>query len=133
MNLEVAQTANTATNEIQFDAPVINKREATTQVFLRDGQTTVLGGLADNTREESRTGIPVLRDIPVLGALFGNTHKSNIETELYVFLTPHIIAEDRDIDRLRDSLQRYSPELRKEPIVPIFPGPVTPPQPAPTP
>jgi general secretion pathway protein D len=132
VNLEVAQTANSATAEIQFDAPVINKREATTQIFLRDGQTTVLGGLADNTRDVTRTGIPVLRDIPLLGGLFGSTHKSNIETELYVFLTPHIIAEDNDIDRLRDSLQQYSPELRQAPVVPVFPGPATPPPPAPT-
>jgi len=122
VNLEVAQTANSATNEIQFDAPVLNRREATTQVFLHDGQTTVIGGLADNTRDHSRSGIPILRSIPVIGGLFGSTHENDIETELYVFLTPHIIAEDTDIDRLRDSLQQQSKELREDPVKPIFPS-----------
>ena len=48
VNLVVDQTDNSATTEVQFNAPVISKREASTQVFLRDGQTTVIGGLAGN-------------------------------------------------------------------------------------
>ena len=58
VNLQVQQQDNSATNEVQFDAPVINKREATTQVFIRDGQTTVIGGLADTP---SRTTSPAFR------------------------------------------------------------------------
>lgn len=130
VNLEVAQTANSATNEIQFDAPVLSRREATTQVFLRDGQTTVLGGLADNVRERSRSGIPILRSLPIIGGLFGSTVHHDVQSELYVFLTPHIISEDVDIDRLRDVLEKKSHELRKEPLTPMFPPR---PQPAPAP
>ncbi len=55
VNLQVTQTDNSATNEVQFDAPVIDKREATTQIFIRDGQTTVIGGLADNTRTNNQS------------------------------------------------------------------------------
>ena len=54
VNLQVSQTDNSATNQVQFDAPIINKREATTQVFIRDGQTTVIGGLADNIAQSRR-------------------------------------------------------------------------------
>ena len=56
VNLQVTQTDNSATNEVQFDAPIINKREATTQIFIRDGQTTVIGGLADNTQRSTDVG-----------------------------------------------------------------------------
>ena len=54
VNLQVQQTDNSATNEVQFDAPIINKREATTQVFIRDGQTTVIGGLAGQHASQQR-------------------------------------------------------------------------------
>ena len=78
VNLQVQQTDNSATNEVQFDAPVINKREATTQIFIRDGQTTVIGGLADNTNSSDVSGIPFLSRIPSIGPLiFGRTTKSD--------------------------------------------------------
>src|SRR5262249_31786614 len=60
VNLVVSQTDNSATNQVQFDAPVIDKREATTQIFIRDGQTTVIGGLAGNTHTTQQSGIPFL-------------------------------------------------------------------------
>ena len=64
---------------MQFDAPIINKREATTQVFIRDGQTTVIGGLADNTQGRSDvSGIPLISRIPLIGPLlFGRTSRSD--------------------------------------------------------
>ena len=81
VNLQVAQTDNSATNEVEFDAPVIDKREATTQIFIRDGQTTVIGGLADNTRQNNQSGLPFISRIPFIGALlFGNYSKSDATT-----------------------------------------------------
>jgi general secretion pathway protein D len=115
VNLQVTQTANSATNEIQFDAPVINKREATTQVFIRDGQTTVIGGLADNTQSRTTSGIPILSRIPVIGWLFGN-HQANRETnELFLFLTPHVIFTDTDVDKLREAVKNGSELLKTVP------------------
>lgn len=106
VNLAVKQTDNSATNEVQFDAPVINTREATTQVFLRNGQTTVIGGLADNDQRKQVSGIPILSRIPFIGGfLFGNTKQTTTASELFLFLTPHIISEDADIDKLRDAVK----------------------------
>jgi type II secretory pathway component GspD/PulD (secretin) len=114
VNLQVNQQDNSATNQVQFDAPIINKREATTQVFIRDGQTTVIGGLADNTRSHDVTGIPFLSRIPVLGSLlFGRTVHSEATSELFLFLTPHIISSDDDIDRYREAVRDGS-ELLKQ-------------------
>jgi general secretion pathway protein D len=116
VNLQVQQTANSATNEIQFDAPVINKREATTQVFIRDGQTTVIGGLADNTTSHSESGIPGLSRIPGLGWLFGNKQRNKATSELFLFLTPHVIFTDTDVDKLRDAVKANSELLQTVPI-----------------
>ncbi|HEX4683282.1 MAG TPA: secretin N-terminal domain-containing protein [Gemmatimonadaceae bacterium] len=114
VNLQVMQQDNSATNQIQFDAPVINKREATTQVFIRDGQTTVIGGLADNTRATDVSGIPILSRIPLIGPfLFGNYTRNDETSELFLFLTPHIISSDEDIDKLREAVHQGS-ELLKD-------------------
>lgn len=124
VNLQVQQQDNSATNQIQFDAPVINKREATTQIFIRDGQTTVIGGLADNTRSSDVSGIPFLSRIPLIGPLlFGSTTKSEATNELFLFLTPHIISSDDDIDKLRKAVQDGSELLKQTYVGPrIIPG-----------
>ena len=116
VNLAVKQTDNAATNEIQFSAPVISTREATTTVFLRDGQTTVIGGLADNTTSNSTSGLPYLSRLPLIGWIFGNQQKSTIASELFLFLTPHVVSIDEDIDRLRESVQTGSELLTDVPI-----------------
>ncbi len=119
VNMTVDQTDNSVTNAVQFNAPVISKREATTQVFLKDGQTTVLGGLAGKQTSKSVSGIPILDKIPILGTLlFGNTTETTVTSELYLFLTPHIISGDVDVDRLRNAVQNGT-ELLKQDQVPM--------------
>jgi type II secretory pathway component GspD/PulD (secretin) len=114
VNLQVTQTDNSATNEVQFDAPVINKREATTQIFIRDGQTTVIGGLADNTHSSDVSGIPILSRIPLIGPLlFGSVTRNEDANELFLFLTPHIISSDDDIDKLREGVRNGSEMLKQ--------------------
>lgn len=132
VNLQVTQTDNSATNEVQFDAPIINKREATTQVFIRDGQTTVIGGLAGNTKTRQDSGIPLISRIPLIGTLlFGNTSRTDDTTELFLFLTPHIISSDDDIDKLRESIRDGSDLLKQMNIGPhIIPRADTIPVPA---
>jgi len=119
VNLQVTQTDNSATNEVQFDAPIINKREATTQVFIRDGQTTVIGGLAGNTKTRQDQGIPLISRIPLIGTLlFGNTSRTDDTTELFLFLTPHIISSDDDVDKLREAIRDGSDLLKQMNIGP---------------
>lgn len=100
VSLVIQQEINAATNETQFDAPVISTREASTQVLVRDGQTIVLGGLRDQQRDRVRSGVPVLSGIPLLGGIFGSTSDRKTATELYLFLTPRIIRSDADADSL---------------------------------
>ncbi|GJG85037.1 hypothetical protein tb265_02180 [Gemmatimonadetes bacterium T265] len=131
VNLTVDQTDDAATTEVQFDAPVISKRQATTQVFLRDNQTTVIGGLSGRTRSRTRTGVPVLSSIPLIGGLFGSTQHNEDTSELFVFLTPHIVSGDDDIDRLRDALKQGSVLLKQQDLSPMITPPAADTLPAP--
>ncbi len=100
VSLIVQQEISQATEETQFDAPVISTREARTQVLVRDGQTIVIGGLRDEQRSNVRQGVPILSTIPLVGGLFGSVRKGKQETEIYIFITPRIIKTDEDADHL---------------------------------
>jgi len=126
VNLAVTQEVNTATSEVQFGAPVISTRSAVTQLLARDGQTVVLGGLIERQQDRSRGGIPFLKDIPLLGALFGNTRHNDVNSELFLFLTPHIVEVDEDADRVKQELENNADLLRPlTPIRPIIPPDTT--------
>ncbi len=112
VNLQVLQEVSTATAEVQFGAPVISTREAATHLFIKDGRTAVLGGLIDRQQERSKSGIPILMEIPLLGGLFGTTRNTTLNSELFLFLTPHIITTDDDSDRARKDLENRSTLLR---------------------
>jgi general secretion pathway protein D len=72
-------------------APVVNSRLADTVVVVPDGQTVIIGGLMQNQVSESESKVPLLGDIPWLGNAFKRKQKSNLKTELMIFLTPIII------------------------------------------
>jgi general secretion pathway protein D len=98
VSLDIQQEINAATNETQFDAPVISTREASTQVLVRDSQTIIIGGLRDQQHDRVSTGIPILSGIPIVGGLFGTNSRRTSSTELYLFITPRILRTDADAD-----------------------------------
>jgi MSHA type pilus biogenesis protein MshL len=73
-------------------APVIARREGDTIARMRAGETMIIGGLVQTTKDKETSGVPVLKDIPLLGRVF--THVNNTETrsELVIFLTPTVIS-----------------------------------------
>lgn len=103
--LEVTQEVNAVTTETAFDAPVISTRSVQTRLLVRDGQTAVLGGLADRQRDASQGGVPILSSIPLLGGLFGRASRRTVETELFVFLTPKVLYEDADVEKATEPLR----------------------------
>jgi len=72
--------------------PSINTRTVTTQVLVDNGDTVVLGGIYQTTRNKTTNKVPLLGDIPLLGVLFRNTKVVNNKVELLVFVTPKILA-----------------------------------------
>jgi general secretion pathway protein D len=111
--LAVTQEINAATTETAFDAPVISTRSVQTQLLIKDKSTVVLGGLIDRQRDNNSRGVPVLSRIPILGGLFGRVDRRSTETELFMFLTPRVIARDEDAESVTLPLrQRANPPER---------------------
>ncbi|QXE85100.1 type IV pilus secretin PilQ [Geomonas nitrogeniifigens] len=71
--------------------PPINKKEATTELVVSNGDTTVIGGIYVDSDTDSDTGVPFLADIPLLGWLFKSNSKQKTKTELLIFITPKIV------------------------------------------
>lgn len=103
-----AQTVSAA-----LSAPVISTREASTHAVLRDGQTGIIAGLIGESRGTQDSGIPFLKDIPILGNLFKRSSVTRQRTELVIFVTPYIIRSDADANnvrnRMRDHFEETSP------------------------
>jgi general secretion pathway protein D len=112
--LQVAQEVNAATAEVAFDAPVISTRSVHTQLLVKDGQTAVLGGLVDRQHDITKSGLPLLSDVPVIGGLFGKQIERVTETELFIFLTPRVLRTDEDLDAASRSVGDRTNILRKE-------------------
>ena len=130
-------------------APVINSRVATTTVVVPDGQTVVIGGLMENTQNDSESKVPLLGDIPLLGNLFKRKVKDNVKRELMIFLTPTIVkapsqlAEMTQEEKLnkkiapkafpQEDLDRFLESLPLKDVPPAKPAPAVPAPAKPTP
>lgn len=77
--------------------PSIDKKEAHTEVLVRDGETTVIGGIVVSETTENESGIPFFKDIPFLGWLFKNQSIVDNQKELLIFITPTILSDLKEI------------------------------------
>lgn len=93
IRLEIKATKNSIGPSVSTAGPTIDKKEATTEVLLRDGETTVLGGIFEENRTDNTQGLPFFNRIPFLGWLFKNEAVTVSQTELLVFVTPTIVKE----------------------------------------
>ena len=75
-----------------LDIPVVDRRTIVSQFLVKDRNTIVLGGLIQERQSESRSGIPILMHIPILGQLFRGDSDLKRKQELLVFVTPRILS-----------------------------------------
>ncbi|MHC4350539.1 MAG: type II secretion system protein GspD [Planctomycetota bacterium] len=85
-----------------LEVQILTKREATTTVTVRDGQTIVIGGLISDQYELRENKVPILGDIPLLGLLFRSEFEESTKTELLIVLTPHVITSPAEEARVRE-------------------------------
>jgi general secretion pathway protein D len=107
--MDIYQNIRTAedTTTSGIDSPTIDQREVSTSVSVPSGDTIVLGGLIQDTNADGNIGVPGLRNLPVLGSLFGTTTKTSERTELLILITPTAI---RNASEAREATN----ELRKK-------------------
>jgi general secretion pathway protein D len=71
--------------------PTISQREAETSATVRDGDSFVIGGLTQDETLTTKSRVPLLGDIPLLGQAFRNERTTRLKTELYIIITPRIV------------------------------------------
>jgi general secretion pathway protein D len=90
--------------------PTISQRQAETTATVRDSDSFVIGGLSQDENINTRTKVPVLGDIPILGQAFRNDKNTSTKTELYIIVTPHIVHRvDSHTDRAVANAPLYAP------------------------
>ncbi|PLX60157.1 type II secretion system secretin GspD [Sedimenticola selenatireducens] len=100
---EVSSVDRTTTSSI--DSPTINQREIKTSVAIQSGETIVLGGLIQDDKQNSESGLPGIRKVPVIGWFFGAESETNTRTELLVLITPTAILDDSDARAATEELK----------------------------
>jgi type IV pilus assembly protein PilQ len=90
LHAERSNVAAAATSDIGL---IFQTQNATTQVLVNDGETAVIGGLTIIEKTRSRAGIPLLMDLPVIGALFRNETERENKRDLLIMVTPHIVRD----------------------------------------
>ncbi|MCI4662059.1 MAG: type II secretion system secretin GspD [Neomegalonema sp.] len=106
VTMEVEQEVSAVqASDVETLTPTITTRRFSSRVLAKDGATVVLGGLFQDSTSRTRSGLPVLQDIPVFGALFGSKGLENSRTELLVMITPRILRNSEDAEQAARELQ----------------------------
>ncbi|HBH02109.1 MAG TPA: hypothetical protein DDZ42_09355, partial [Candidatus Rokubacteria bacterium] len=114
-------------------SPSFIKREAETSVVLLNNQTLVLGGLIKDKLTVDDRGIPLLKDIPILGLVFGFKERKVEKTELILLITPRVIGTPLDAARITEEMRRATPSIDEAIKRAPRPPSIRPPAPAPAP
>lgn len=96
-----SQRANTTA---AINSPLILNRSVTTQLSLQEGMTAVIGGLMQDNSGRTQIGVPGLKDIPLLGAMFRSDVVSDDKVELVILVTPYIIRDSEDMNAMAETL-----------------------------
>ena len=85
--------------------PTISQRKVSSEISVVSGQTVLLAGLIQDQQDKTRQGIPMLNQLPYVGAAFGTTGTSQVRTELIIFIRPQIIRDGVDASMVAEELR----------------------------
>ena len=111
VRMEVSQEVSELSDkQVQgISSPIFSKRKAETMLAVQDGQTIVIGGMIRRSRTDNYSGIPLLSRVPILKNLVGYQNKGWENTELMLFITPHVVSHNEDAEFVsRRFLQRLA-------------------------
>ena len=103
---QIVSSVIPVTSAVGIQSPTINKKEIVSSIAINDGQTIVLGGLIDDNNAMTKSGIPLLYDLPWIGTLFGNTSYTRTKNELVVLITPRVVKSKQDSRQISDEFKR---------------------------
>lgn len=111
VNLELSSIQPTATEDGFF---IFDRRETTTQLIVQNGQTVVISGILRSEESDIVRKVPFLGDIPILGALFSSTERSVENAELVAFITPIVVQNDEELEKLNEPFRDRLENLRQQ-------------------
>jgi general secretion pathway protein D len=104
------------------NTPAFSDRLIQTRVAVQDGQTVGMAGLIKDSDSQGNSGLPIIKDIPILGTLASTQANSRVRTELLVLITPHVVHDQRDARALTEDMRNelinaglVPPELQQKP------------------
>jgi general secretion pathway protein D len=106
-----AEVSSPGTPDTAGGAPPIDTRSVQTLLSVPSGQTMVMGGLIQETKGNTNSGLPLLNRIPILGGLFGSEVLTNNRSELVLFITPRVVNDSVDFSRVIEDLRRKMERL----------------------
>lgn len=105
VQLTLSQEVSTAGEAPAGGNPNINKRKIQTKMVARNGQTIAIGGMISHSLTSQKSKVPILGDLPILGALFSSKSNSDRTTELILLVTPYVIANTDDAAHISDAMK----------------------------
>ena len=103
--LDIDQLVSTVPQNNTSLTPTISQREVKSSISVVSGQTVLLAGMIQDQQQKSREGVPILSQLPYVGAAFGTTGKSQVRTELIMFIRPTIIRDGADAAKVAEELR----------------------------
>lgn len=104
-NHQIQMRIHVENSDVQFESndvgAVFPTQKYDGEMLVVDGETSVVGGLTQTSVTLSKTGLPILVDLPIIGRLFGVTNKSETKRDLLILITPHIIDDGQSPDSSR--------------------------------
>jgi len=115
VKLDIEQEVSSAeSNPLGLDSPLFSKRKVRTSLVVQNNQTVVLGGLIRSQQEISEVGVPVLKDIPMMGHLFSWTQKNGKRTELLIAITPRVVRNLAEAQEVMKDFRKRIEQLRRK-------------------
>ena len=103
--LDIDQLVSTVPEGNTSLTPTISQREVKSSISVVSGQTVLLAGMIQDNQTKSRGGVPILSQLPYVGAAFGTTGKTDVRTELIMFIRPTIIRDGADAAMVAEELR----------------------------
>jgi general secretion pathway protein D len=113
VRLKISQQVDQIVGQEEIGLPTTLTREANTTISIKDGQTVVIGGLIDQTKNNASYKVPILGDIPFLGILFRSRSESDLRKNLYIFITPHIIENSEEADEVYEDKKGHIDTIKE--------------------
>jgi len=104
VHLILSAEQSTDTGASISDIPVIQTRRASNVMVVENGQTIVIGGLRRRRMVTNEDKVPLMGDIPILGGLFRRSESVEVETELVIFITPHVVPHGKGLTKRERTL-----------------------------